>query len=314
MPIRRMLAIIVILVTVAPLPVHALNPLALPVQPDSCEHDRILALTSPPLQGSDVLELQMRLAELGTYKGTLDGVYGPLTQDAVKRFQSGKGLLANGIVDTGVWAALWPVESNPLQVTRTPRPDGDLLIEVDTRTLRLTLFADGKVYKTYPVAVGRSSRFTLSPVGEWRIVYKGVDWGGGFGTRWLGLNVPWGIYGIHGTNNPSSIGTRASAGCIRMQNRDVEELYEWVSVGTPVRIVGDPPDHVRFDRRLRTGVSGDDVVFVQLQLDRRGFSSQGADGRYGGNTEKAVRQLQEAYGLPIDGTVYDDVYYILGLR
>ena len=48
-----------------------------------------------------------------------------------------------------------------------------------------------------------------------------MNWGGGFGTRWLGLNVPWGIYGIHGTNQPWSIGTQASAGCIRMFNRHV---------------------------------------------------------------------------------------------
>ena len=155
----------------------------------------------------------------------------------------------------------------------------------------------------------RPTRFTLSPVGEWKIVHKGVNWGGGFGTRWLGLNVPWGIYGIHGTNKPSSIGTRASAGCIRMQNRDVEELFEWVSIGTPVRILGDPPSHLEFSRHLRAPLSGSDVVFVQLQLHHLGFDPQGADGRFG-KTPRAVRELQEAFGLPVDGTVYDDVYYI----
>ena len=44
-------------------------------------------------------------------------------------------------------------------------------------------------------------------------------------------------YGIHGTNNPDSIGTAASSGCIRMRNSDVEELYSLVQVGTPVRLV-----------------------------------------------------------------------------
>lgn len=261
------------------------------------------------------MELQTRLVELGLYKGLVDGVYGPITQQAVTYFQQGRGLPATGIVDVHLWSALWPeVGQSPLAVTRTPPPEGDILIEVDTRALRLVVFVDGEVYKTYPIAVGRPSLFTLSPIGEWRVVYKGVNWGGGFGTRWLGLNVPWGIYGIHGTNNPGSIGTRASAGCIRMHNRDVEELYEWITVGTPVRIVGDPPTHLRFNRTLRTGTSGDEIVFVQLQLNKMGFDTRGADGRYGGNTESAVRQLQNAYGLPVDGTVYDDVYYILGLR
>ncbi len=63
-------------------------------------------------------------------------------------------------------------------------------------------------------------------------------WGGeGFGSRWLGLNVPWGgKYGIHGTNQPGSIGYNISAGCVRMRNRDIEELYELVSKDTIVHI------------------------------------------------------------------------------
>ena len=41
-------------------------------------------------------------------------------------------------------------------------------------------------------------------------------------------------YAIHGTNRPASIGTYASAGCIRMMNEDVLDLFERVNVGTPV--------------------------------------------------------------------------------
>jgi len=54
----------------------------------------------------------------------------------------------------------------------------------------------------------------------------------------MGLNVPWGIYGIHGTNKPWTIGQFASHGCIRMRNKDVEELFEWIPVGTNVLIEG----------------------------------------------------------------------------
>jgi lipoprotein-anchoring transpeptidase ErfK/SrfK len=46
-----------------------------------------------------------------------------------------------------------------------------------------------------------------------------------------------GKYAIHGTNRPSSIGTFASYGCIRMHNRDVLDLYSRVSVGTRVTVV-----------------------------------------------------------------------------
>lgn len=291
------------------------DPLQLPVPLGMCEIDRVITLTTPFVQGADVIELQETLRDLGLYDGAIDGVYGPRTREAVLEFQRLQHLPANGVVDAEVWAHLLTIgEPAPLEASRTPKPEGNIHIEVDTRTLRLTVFVDGEAYKSYPVAVGRPTQFTLSPVGEWKIVYKGMNWGSGFGTRWLGLNVPWGIYGIHGTNKPSSIGTRASAGCIRMQNRDVEELFEWVSVGTRVRILGDPPAHLDFSRRLRPQVTGSDVVFVQLQLHQMGFDPQGADGRFGDNTARAVKELQEAYGLPPDGSVYDDVYYILGLR
>jgi lipoprotein-anchoring transpeptidase ErfK/SrfK len=44
-------------------------------------------------------------------------------------------------------------------------------------------------------------------------------------------------YAIHGTNRPDSIGRFASYGCIRMHNADIVDLYERVSVGTPVVVV-----------------------------------------------------------------------------
>ncbi len=53
------------------------------------------------------------------------------------------------------------------------------------------------------------------------------------GTRKLGLGMG---YAIHGTNKPWSIGRAASHGCIRMLNKDIEELYTMVEVGTPVFI------------------------------------------------------------------------------
>ena len=81
---------------------------------------------------------------------------------------------------------------------------------------------DRVVWKAYPVAVGKWA--TLTPVGEWKIIEKGFETGGAFGTRWMALDVPWGGYGIHGTNRPWSIGTYASLGCVRMFNEDVEAV------------------------------------------------------------------------------------------
>ena len=54
------------------------------------------------------------------------------------------------------------------------------------------------------------------------------------GTHWLALDVPG--YGIHGTWQPETIGKQASAGCIRLVNAEIEELFTLVPVGTPVTI------------------------------------------------------------------------------
>ena len=59
------------------------------------------------------------------------------------------------------------------------------------------------------------------------------------GTRWLGLSVTGTggtTYGIHGTNNPSTIGKYVSLGCIRMNNKDVQRLYDSIPIGTVVLI------------------------------------------------------------------------------
>ncbi|WP_179632112.1 L,D-transpeptidase [Clostridium peptidivorans] len=110
---------------------------------------------------------------------------------------------------------------------------GNYGIVINTKNLTLTLYSGNNVVKTYPVAVGKPS--TPTPLGNFTIVNKIVNPGGPFGVRWMGLSIP--HYGIHGTNNPASIGTRASHGCIRMYNKDVLEIFNKVSIGTPVQII-----------------------------------------------------------------------------
>lgn len=109
----------------------------------------------------------------------------------------------------------------------------ELLIDPGNRQLRV--YIGGELNKTYPVAVGKPA--TPTPAGDYKVINKVMNPGGVLGTRWMGLNIPGGNYGIHGTNNPSSIGNRVSLGCIRMHNPNVEELFPQVPVGTPVRIV-----------------------------------------------------------------------------
>ncbi|WP_443662524.1 L,D-transpeptidase [Clostridium sp.] len=109
----------------------------------------------------------------------------------------------------------------------------NIIVNIDAK--KLTLFKDGKVFKTYSIATGKTT--TPTPKGTFKIINKAFNPGGPFGVRWLGLNIPGGDYGIHGTNNPSSIGKSVSNGCIRTFNNNIIELYNLVPVGTSVKIV-----------------------------------------------------------------------------
>ncbi|HBV99259.1 MAG: ErfK/YbiS/YcfS/YnhG family protein [Peptococcaceae bacterium BICA1-7] len=107
------------------------------------------------------------------------------------------------------------------------------------RSSRKLQHFSGRILKnTYPVAVGKFS--TPTPLGNYRVINKVLNPGDILGTRWMGLDIPGGNYGIHGTNNPSSIGKFISLGCIRMQNHDVESLFPQVGIGTPVNITDGP--------------------------------------------------------------------------
>jgi len=184
-------------------------------------------------------------------------------------------------------------------------------IVIDTQARTLTLYLSGEKLRTYPVAVGKAR--TPTPVGEWIIISKSLNWGGGFGTRWLGLNLPWGIYGIHGTNKPYAIGSAVSGGCIRMLNGHVEELFRIVSTGTPVDIVG-PWREVRLTRTMRSGTVGRDVQMLQRALRATGLDPGRIDGRFGPQTEQAVREVETFFGFEVDGIADDDILFLLQLR
>ncbi len=185
--------------------------------------------------GRDVRELQRALARKGFYKPKPTSVFDDDTRAAVVAFKKARGL--DGPADV--------VDSATL---------GRLLgsIRIDRASCRLSLYDEGKLVKTYRVAVGQPQYPT--PGGFARILVKEVNptwnppsspWaigqdpvppgpGNPLGTRWMGLSIP--AIGIHGTYADSSIGTHASHGCIRMHVWDAEDLFDRVFVGTPVTI------------------------------------------------------------------------------
>jgi LysM repeat protein len=123
---------------------------------------------------------------------------------------------------------------------------GHFAVDISKAKNELRLTDDGKFFKRYRVGTGEYSK---TPVGEfkitsripnppwWRSDGKTIPYGDPeniLGTHWLGLNVPG--YGIHGTWDTNSIGKQATAGCIRLLNDDVAELYTILPIGTVVVI------------------------------------------------------------------------------
>lgn len=107
-----------------------------------------------------------------------------------------------------------------------------LWIDISVRKRQLKLYNASVLVKTYPIAVGKI--LTPTPSGNYIIVNKEQNPGGPFGALWMGLSKQ--HYGIHGTNDPSSIGKEVSHGCIRMHNKDVLELSSLVPTTTNVFI------------------------------------------------------------------------------
>lgn len=185
-------------------------------------------------------------------------------------------------------------------------PEG-LWIWIDIHQKTLTLYEGTQVKKRYVIATGTGE--TPSPIGVYRITHRFAGELGGFGTRFLGLNVPWGQFGIHGTNRPQSIGRNASHGCIRMHVKDSEQLYAQVGVGTKVVLEGGPYGLLDTGlKTLRPGDRGSRVAAAQQRLLALGYSYAWPDGVYGPGTQAAVRKARKALGLP-DRDCMDFAFY-----
>lgn len=178
-------------------------------------------------------------------------------------------------------------------------------IHINLDEVKMYVYKDGELIKTYPVSGGKSS--TPTPLGTWKIISKD-RWGEGFGGAWMGFNVPWGKYGIHGTVYPWVIGkSNTSKGCIRMKNKDVKELYKMVPYGTTVTIVYNN----RPFRTLKNGNVGSDVLEVQKALQKLGYYQSGLDGKFGAALTSAVKNFQRDNRLRMSGIVNRQTYDLI---
>jgi len=161
---------------------------------------------------------------------------GEILEKIAKRYRVSVGVIraANGI----------PPDSDLIRAEqRLKILRGETAVLVRRSKFRLTVLIDGCFYKEFPVGVGASD--TPTPTGEFIVERKsadppytvdGTEYPMGheknpLGTRWIGFADRPGAtgIGIHGSNpDGAGVGGMKSKGCIRMRNRDVEELYDLV--------------------------------------------------------------------------------------
>jgi lipoprotein-anchoring transpeptidase ErfK/SrfK len=125
-------------------------------------------------------------------------------------------------------------------------------LEIKLSTRKVTLYQGKKPIKSYRIAVGK--RGWETPIGKFKVMsmvrnpawaspFTGVVIPGGtsqnpLGKYWIGFwtnGKNW--IGFHGTPSTASVGRAVSHGCIRMYNKDVQELFKQVKVGTPVTVI-----------------------------------------------------------------------------
>lgn len=132
----------------------------------------------------------------------------------------------------------------PKQKIKIPNYKFSVIVDKSLNTL--VLKGDEIVLKTYVIATGINNS---TPVGVFKVTDKLINptWykagaviksgtpENELGTRWIGISVKG--YGIHGTISPETLGGQVTAGCVRMRNEDVEELYQYLVRGAEITIV-----------------------------------------------------------------------------
>jgi lipoprotein-anchoring transpeptidase ErfK/SrfK len=118
-------------------------------------------------------------------------------------------------------------------------------IVVQLADRRLTVYQRGVELASYPIGIGTDTNFT--PTGNFFVtgILKRRNPNGAYGPYALGTSAfsekltDWpggGVVGIHGTNDPSSVGRNVTHGCIRLYNKDITELVTKITLGTPIFI------------------------------------------------------------------------------
>lgn len=181
-------------------------------------------------------------------------------------------LLAACKASPGVGAE--PLSTVPAASTAVPDKSAERHVVINIPSRTLWVYSGDRIIRYFPVGVGRVGYMT--PLGKFSVIRKVLDPGwenpylptgkvrlapgedNPLGTRWMGFyQKEGGEYGLHGTDNPGSVGKFSSHGCVRMKVPDAEALFDMVDVGTPVEVVYEPVLIRRQDDNIRVIVYAD---------------------------------------------------------
>ena len=203
----------------------------------------------------------------------------------------------------------------------------DKRIEINLASRLLTLYQGDVGIRMYPVAPGKPDSPT--PTGRRKVVDMEINptWVDPddpktevpsgpdcpLGYRWIGIG---GNYGIHGTNVPSSIGGYASHGCVRMYEKDVEDLFDHIVKGIPVdikyeRVVAEmDPDktvvyYVYPDGYGREPLEISDVRKKLAELGAGGLADDASIQQAIDSSDGQPRYVAKVYDLYLKGNLLD---------
>ncbi|MCM3566693.1 L,D-transpeptidase [Neobacillus mesonae] len=151
---------------------------------------------------------------------------------------------------------LWPLGPNPLP--------GNPFVIINKSQNELAFINDNRVQTIVSVGTGKTEE--LTPEGLFTITVKaenpyyrrknipGGDPNNPLGARWIGFDArgtDGRIYGIHGTNQPASIGKYVSQGCVRAQNEVISSLYPQIPLGTKILVISSQKSFEQLARKYQ---------------------------------------------------------------
>lgn len=245
---------------------------------------RLLALGD---EGSDVSELQQRLADLNYYTGSISGTYGESTQAAIKAFQADFGLESNGIADAKTQAELFAALYRPLAYGAS----GEDVKRLQTRLTELGYYT-GKISGNYLDSTRNAIKEFQQKMGEVTTGEADVDI--------QGL-----LYSGDALSAHAVVETTPEPEVVDLDTLSFQ-VVEDESLLTPT-----PAPEVPFKKQLARNATGAQVKQVQERLTELGYYTGPVSGNFLGHTANAVKAFQAQNGLKADSIVGQETWNML---